>query len=54
MGLAAAIPASIFYNHYVGQLRKLGNSIDLFTAQFQADLRARRVHGTDGPRAVGG
>src|SRR5690606_3073644 len=40
MGLFAAIPASIFYNHYVGELRKLGNSIDLFTAQFQADLRA--------------
>jgi biopolymer transport protein TolQ len=41
MGLFAAIPATIFYNHYVGELRKLGNSIDLFTAQFQADLRAR-------------
>jgi biopolymer transport protein TolQ len=54
MGLAAAIPASIFYNHYVGQLRKLGNSIDLFTAQFQADLRARRVQVADGPRAAGG
>ena len=53
VGLAAAIPASIFYNHYVGQLRRLGNSIDLFTAQFQADLRARAVRPADGARASG-
>jgi biopolymer transport protein TolQ len=53
MGLAAAIPASIFYNHYVGELRRLGNSIDLFTAQFQADLRARAGRPADGARASG-
>jgi biopolymer transport protein TolQ len=55
MGLFAAIPASIFYNHYVGELRKLGNSIDLFTAQFQADLRARGARvGEPGARATVG
>jgi biopolymer transport protein TolQ len=53
VGLAAAIPASIFYNHFVGQLRKLGNSIDLFAAQFQADLRQRGARAADGARATG-
>jgi biopolymer transport protein TolQ len=54
VGLFAAIPASIFYNHFVGELRKLGNSIDLFTAQFQADLRVRGARAPDGARATGG
>jgi biopolymer transport protein TolQ len=54
VGLFAAIPASIFYNHFVGELRRLGNSIDLFTAQFQADLRMRGARTPDGARASGG
>jgi biopolymer transport protein TolQ len=53
VGLFAAIPASIFYNHFVGQLRRLGGSIDLFTAQFQADLRTRGPRPADGARASG-
>jgi biopolymer transport protein TolQ len=39
VGLAAAIPATIFYNHFVGELRRLGESIDLFAAEFLTDLR---------------
>lgn len=38
-GLLTAIPATIFYNVFVGQLRTLTSAIDLFMAEFQADLR---------------
>jgi biopolymer transport protein TolQ len=41
VGLAAAIPATIFYNHFVGELRRLSVSIDLFSTEFQTDLRSR-------------
>jgi len=53
MGLFAAIPASIFYNHFVGELRKLDQSIDLFTTQLQVDLKLRCERAGDGARASG-
>jgi len=54
VGLAVAIPSSIFYNHFVSELRRLSVSIDLFSAEFQADLRGRGVRsGSDGARATG-
>lgn len=34
VGLAAAIPATIGYNHFVGELRRLGERIDLFAEEF--------------------
>jgi biopolymer transport protein TolQ len=39
VGLFAAIPATIFYNHFLGALRSLTTSIDLFSAEFENDLR---------------
>ena len=39
VGLFAAIPATIFYNHFLGQLRGITSSIDLFSAEYEGDLR---------------
>jgi biopolymer transport protein TolQ len=39
VGLFAAIPATIFYNHFVGELRGLAASIDLFSSEYEGDLR---------------
>ena len=39
VGLFAAIPATIFYNIFTGQLRELTSAIDLFAAEYEADLR---------------
>lgn len=39
VGLFAAIPATIFYNHFTGRLRELTVSIDLFAAEYEGDLR---------------
>ncbi len=38
MGLAAAIPATVAYNHFVGRLRPLQASIALFSTQLGSDL----------------
>jgi len=40
-GLVAAIPATIFYNQFVGRLRHLTAAVEVFTAELQSDLRAR-------------
>lgn len=37
-GLAAAIPATIFYNHFAGELRRVASSVELFREEFEADL----------------
>jgi len=39
VGLFAAIPATIFYNIFVGQLRGITAAIDLFVAEYEGDLR---------------
>ena len=39
VGLFAAIPATIFYNIFVGQLRGITAAIDLFIAEYEGDLR---------------
>jgi biopolymer transport protein TolQ len=39
VGLFAAIPATIFYNYFVGELRGIATAIDLFTGEFESDLR---------------
>jgi len=39
VGLFAAIPASVFYNYFVGELRGLAAAIDLFGNEYEADLR---------------
>ncbi len=44
VGLFAAIPATIFYNHFTGLLRGITTSIDLFAAEYEGDLR--RLPGT--------
>ncbi len=39
VGLFAAIPATVFYNHFVGQLRGLDSAIELFGTEYEGDLR---------------
>jgi biopolymer transport protein TolQ len=39
VGLFAAIPATIFYNIFVGRLRGIAQAIDLFTTEYETDLR---------------
>jgi biopolymer transport protein TolQ len=38
IGLVAAIPATIFYNYFVGELRGLTAAIDLFAVDCEGDL----------------
>ena len=38
VGLLAAIPATIFYNHFVGEVRDLGAALDLFVSDLDADF----------------
>lgn len=45
VGLFAAIPATIFYNVFVGRLRGIAQSIDLFVVEYEGDLR--RMASTD-------
>ena len=39
VGLFAAIPATIFYNYFVGKLRGITAALDLFAAEYEDDLR---------------
>lgn len=41
VGLVAAIPATIFYNQFVGQLRDVAATVDLFSIELKDDLRRR-------------
>jgi biopolymer transport protein TolQ len=38
VGLFAAIPATIFYNYFVGEMRRLSAAIDLFSVDCRGDL----------------
>ena len=41
IGLFAAIPATIFYNYFLGRLlRSLNAGIDLFSAEYEGDLHS--------------
>ena len=39
IGLFAAIPATVFYNIFVGRLRTITQSIELFGVEYEDDLR---------------
>ena len=52
IGLLAAIPATIFYNHFVGELRGLTASIDLFATDCQTDLLREAGASAPVPRAA--
>ena len=43
VGLFAAIPATIFYNDFVGRMRGLNDSIQLFSSECEVQLRRRAV-----------
>jgi len=47
IGLFAAIPATIFYNYFLGDLRSLNAGIDLFTAEYEGDLERLVVSARD-------
>ncbi|MFP8880632.1 MAG: MotA/TolQ/ExbB proton channel family protein [Myxococcota bacterium] len=53
VGLFAAIPATIFYNHFIGSLRSILASIDLFAAEYEGDLRRMASAKQDSPPAMG-
>jgi biopolymer transport protein TolQ len=52
VGLFAAIPATIFYNHFVGQLRGLAAQIDLFSTEYEVNLRHLASAKQESPPAV--
>jgi biopolymer transport protein TolQ len=54
IGLFAAIPATIFYNHFVGELRGLTAAIDLFAADCESDLRRYSVAADEPVRVAQG
>ena len=54
IGLLAAIPATIFYNYFVGELRGITASIELFAADYEVDLHRHAGAPPETPRAVRG
>jgi biopolymer transport protein TolQ len=54
VGLFAAIPATIAYNYFVGELRRLAAAIDLFTAEFEGDLDRFASGAPSSPRVANG
>jgi len=48
VGLVAAIPATIFYNHFVGRLRHISAAVDLFGPELCVDLE-RQARPTERP-----
>jgi len=52
IGLFAAIPATIFYNYFLGDLRSLNAGIDLFSAEYEGDLHRLAGAGDEPPRPV--
>lgn len=53
IGLFAAIPATIFYNVFVNQLREAQASIDLFSQELEEDLRREGERSRPAVRAAG-
>lgn len=53
VGLFAAIPATIFYNVFVNQLREAQASIDLFSQELEEDLRREGERRPPTVRAAG-
>ena len=45
-GARAAIPATVFYNVFVGRLRGITSSIDLFAVEYEGDLRRMASEGS--------
>jgi biopolymer transport protein TolQ len=52
IGLFAAIPATIFYNYFLGDLRSLNAGIDLFSAEYEGDLQRLAAARDESPRSV--
>jgi biopolymer transport protein TolQ len=50
VGLVAAIPATIFYNHFVGRLRNLSSAVELFAAELQGDLQRQASAPAEAPK----
>jgi biopolymer transport protein TolQ len=54
VGLFAAIPATVFYNYFVGELRGLTAAIDLFIADCEGDLRRHSAGTRETPPSARG
>jgi biopolymer transport protein TolQ len=52
IGLFAAIPATIFYNYFLGDLRSLNAGIELFSAEYEGDLQRLAGARDESPRSV--
>ncbi len=53
IGLFAAIPATIFYNHFIGTLRSLTASVEVFREEYEADLKRLASGSAGAARAAG-
>jgi len=51
IGLFAAIPATVFYNYFLGDLRSLNAGIDLFSAEYEGDLQRLAGAHDESPRS---
>ncbi len=54
VGLLAAIPATIFYNHFVGEMRQVTATLDLFVADLGSDFRRVTGPAEESARAASG
>ena len=52
VGLFAAIPATVFYNYFLGKMRGITSAIDLFTVDCEGDLRRHAGAPEAAPRAA--
>ena len=54
VGLLAAIPATIFYNYFLGELRQVTAALDLFVADLDSDFRRLAGGASTAARAANG
>lgn len=54
VGLLAAIPASIFYNHFAGRVDGIGSSMELFATELEGDLSRGRAAAVRRPQDPAG
>jgi biopolymer transport protein TolQ len=54
VGLLAAIPASIAYNAFVARIDEVGDSMELFSEEFETDLKLLGTTGGEGAHGAAG
>ncbi len=54
MGLFAAIPATVFYNYFVAEMRRIISAVDIFSAELESELCESQSAVEQAVRAAGG